>query len=391
MFTTDISVKAIEDFNKGTKYLYARRYDKALIFFKRVLKEKKFKEVYINLGNCYRAMNMDKEAVECYGIANNLNIPTVDNKFLDTEYTMALTNLGLMAASEEDDELAVELYQRSINLSPNKNEAWDAIWNLSVTRLKQYCSNKWDNPLLAWQLYESRFKKNPPVELYNFNKDTVFWNGIEKVDELLVLAEQGIGDKIMFGRYLSLLKEKVDKITIQTSPEMATFYKDYSTCVSNKDLNIKAAIPFCSLARIFPGVIPKGDWLADRYTPKTKNGKLEIGIVHSGHTGFLHNFTRKTHPGYFKKLEKYGNVYTLNPTEHGKLGFKSAGNTTWDETIAAINKLDLVISVDTAVVHLCGSMGMPCWVLLPTKVTGCLKGSDFIESWENECWIANSC
>jgi len=37
---------------------------------------------------------------------------------------------------------------------------------------------------------------------------------------------------------------------------------------------------------------------------------------------------------------------------------------TWADTAAAVNQLDLVISVDTGVVHLAGALGKPTWVLL---------------------------
>lgn len=37
----------------------------------------------------------------------------------------------------------------------------------------------------------------------------------------------------------------------------------------------------------------------------------------------------------------------------------------FSDTAAAIQNLDLVISVDTSVAHLAGAMGRPVWILLP--------------------------
>lgn len=49
---------------------------------------------------------------------------------------------------------------------------------------------------------------------------------------------------------------------------------------------------------------------------------------------------------------------------------------------AIVAQLDLVICVDTEIVHVAGSDGTPCWVLLPTQ------GIDWrwMHGWEDSPW-----
>ena len=74
---------------------------------------------------------------------------------------------------------------------------------------------------------------------------------------------------------------------------------------------------------------------------------------------------RSTTSRTFKCLGDYGDLFTLNPTENGTAGFTALDSDGWDKTIKALESVDLVISVDTSIVHLCGALGKPCWVLMP--------------------------
>jgi ADP-heptose:LPS heptosyltransferase len=49
---------------------------------------------------------------------------------------------------------------------------------------------------------------------------------------------------------------------------------------------------------------------------------------------------------------------------HGRLRDVSVRLTSLDETAALIERLDLVITVDTAVAHLAGALGKETWLLL---------------------------
>lgn len=46
---------------------------------------------------------------------------------------------------------------------------------------------------------------------------------------------------------------------------------------------------------------------------------------------------------------------------------RATETTDYDDTAALVAELDLVITVCTAVVHLCGALGKECWVLVPNK------------------------
>jgi tetratricopeptide (TPR) repeat protein len=60
--------------------------------------------------------------------------------------------------------------------------------------------------------------------------------------------------------------------------------------------------------------------------------------------------------------ERAGDLARLPPDEIVDL---SPRLTSFAETAAALAHLDLVIAVDTSVVHLAGALGRPCWVMLP--------------------------
>ena len=55
----------------------------------------------------------------------------------------------------------------------------------------------------------------------------------------------------------------------------------------------------------------------------------------------------------------------LRSASHVDVAYWPEAIADYDETAALVTALDLVISVQTAVVHLAGALGRPAWVLVP--------------------------
>lgn len=349
-------------FNKALKYLSNNKPEKALALFKKLLKDTPYKEIYLNMGSCYKMLGNYPKAAEYYLKANDSSVPFTDNTFVK-QYDKALNNLGLIAAAYNNDEEAETLYRASLANNPLY---YDALWNYANALLKRYCSRKYDDLKTCWDLYEYRTKRElNPVAFKNKKKDLILWNGIDKVKSLVVLTEQGFGDHLMFGRYLHLLEPYCDTLYIQCAERAEVFYSKYKTCRDPIDTDATHGVPFCSLGKYFNTHIPPGDWLKDKYVKKQPNGVLDIGVTWSGNPDHANDRNRSTSPVYFRRLASFGNLFTLNPTEAGTKGFKDLQSGNWASTISELSKLDLVITVDTSISHLCGALGMECWVLMP--------------------------
>ena len=352
---------AAHPFNKALNYLSNKKYDKALALFKKIWKDTPYKEVALNMGSAYRGLSDFDNALKFYLEANSPDLPFTDNTFVQS-YPLALNNLGLLAYTFENDEAACDLYAKALSEQP---QYWDALWNYSQALGRRYCSNKYDKPHLVWEMMEARFHRGDAgVKLKNKKKDLIFWNYIDHVDSIVVLTEQGFGDHLQFGRYLRVLEKFADKIWVQCADRAAVFYSKYNTCSDPLETDATHGVAFCNLARLCD-TIPAGDWLKDKYVRKSPNGVLDIGVTWSGNSAHGNDAYRSSKPGYFKQLSECGVLYTLNPTEVGTRGFISLDASSCAATIRELSKLDFVVCVDTSIAHLCGSLGMKCYCIMP--------------------------
>ena len=351
-------------FNKGTKYLKQGNPHKALAYYKRALKLGDYKEAYLNIGNTYRLLRNLKDAKKSYKLAADTTVQYFDGSF--GEYPQALCNLGLLTYAEGDDEGAIELYLRALEKDPM---LFDAIWNYASAMLRQYYSGKDVDVSVAWRMYEYRFKRSSPTII---DRSFPLWDRHSTGKDICVLAEQGFGDKIMFGRYLPLLAKLFDNVYIQAHKSIACFYSDYTVIEHSSECPPgTVGIPLCSLASVFQLMEPvSSNWLDGKFIAKEYDDKnFNIGVVWSGSTTHSNDYYRSCSVDYMRSLSKYGTLYSLNPDAPDCARIISCGKPTWAETCSAVLGLDLVVTVDTSIVHLAGTLGVPCIMVQPLQET----------------------
>lgn len=194
------------------------------------------------------------------------------------------------------------------------------------------------------------------------------WRGEPLVGKrLLVWPEQGLGDQIMFARFIPILQSRGAEVTVLCLPPLARLLAGNLTA---EIVAAAGAVQFpdpnywvmtCSLAGrlgITPGTIPDRPYVHALAPPPTLPSGFKVGLVTAGSPAHGNDRHRSLPLEQSARLEALpATVVPLDPQRTGAADFA--------DTAAIVAALDLVITVDTSVAHLAGAMGKPCWILLP--------------------------
>jgi ADP-heptose:LPS heptosyltransferase len=219
-------------------------------------------------------------------------------------------------------------------------------------------------------------------------KDSPAWDG--KADltgrTILVYCEQGFGDVIQFARYFPALKRLGARVLLHCQPELhRLFLKGMSDSVDGcHDRGDPALPPHDYHVRSLSVPYLLGDFTvqADGYLRIDEAADLgeyrdvyKVGIAWEGNPEHSNNAGRCCPLRHFKVLSG------LRPDTHlfmlqkqvycGKLadGFDEVLYRVplddFYDTAKLINSLDMVVSVDTSVLHLAGALGKKAYGLIP--------------------------
>jgi tetratricopeptide (TPR) repeat protein len=215
--------------------------------------------------------------------------------------------------------------------------------------------------------------------------DVPRWQG-EKTGHLLLYAEQGIGDVIHFLRYVPLIRDRAEKITLQVPDALKKLIAAHMPnipLITAKDPLPKAdafgllmSAPYflkTTLSNI-PASIPylhaEETWRAPWRAKLAHRKRPLLGFTWAGNPNYANDHIRSLAfatikpllalaPDHFISLQKGSSldadsrVYDAAPSLHD-----------FTATAGLVAECDLVISVDTAVAHLAGAMGKPVWTLI---------------------------
>ncbi len=258
-------------------------------------------------------------------------------------------------------------------------------WNRSLVSLRLG-----DMPE-GWDQYEVRWLL-PGLVIPERNFQQPRWQGQPFAGRTLLLHfEQGLGDTLMFVRYATQAKALGGRVVLAAQVPLADLV---ATCPGVDEVIPHGAplppfdfhLPLLSLPTVFrttldsipaeipyldiPATVPNREWIAR--TLSASEGQTRIGLVWAGSRTHQGDAQRSIHPSAFEALGAMPDVawysFQIDTVELPAL----PGITSLDpmlrnlsSTAYALSGMDLLITVDTALAHLAGALGIPTLLLLP--------------------------
>jgi tetratricopeptide (TPR) repeat protein len=354
-------------------------------------------EGWTSLGNALALQDQPGEAIPCFQQAIRLN-PADAN---------AQANLGETLVQQSRLDEGEACLEKALQINAGHPQAH---FNRALLWLLE---GKWEK---GWSEYEWRFQ-TPKFPRYSFQQPR--WDGsaaTQPGQSILLLAEQGLGDTLLFVRYAPMVQNRGWRVIVQCQPALLKLLATAKgiDCLLPHGSSLPpfdTYAPFFSLPGIFrntvddvPANVPylhADDKLdnggkcevrsAKSAPPSTPHSALRtphafphffVGIAWQGNTDYVYDRQRSAPLRHFHMLAQVEGVQLLS-LQKGPGAEQLEDNqalkssicrlpSTFDEasgafmdTAAIMRHLDLVITTDTAIAHLAGSLGVPVWVALP--------------------------
>ncbi|HEY8288790.1 MAG TPA: tetratricopeptide repeat-containing glycosyltransferase family protein, partial [Acetobacteraceae bacterium] len=250
----------------------------------------------------------------------------------------------------------------------------------------------------GWEEYEWRFRiAGAKSQLPNTGRPQ--WDGAAYDDAtLLIIADQGFGDVIQFGRYIPWAMVRCPDVAVACSPEIVPVLRQFvaESRIQTRWESIpphRSYIPLSGLPRLhgtrLDNVPMQAAYLhadparvtvwRERLTRLAPGSLKRIGIVWAGRPTHNNDRRRSAKLSDFAPLAALSGISLVSLQKgpsadqagryYGRAPLVNIGAEVrdYDDTMALLACLDLVVTVDTSVGHLAAAMGKPVWILVATS------------------------
>ena len=416
----------------GLVYEKGKKFEKAVECYNAAIKiDPKEIKPYLSLATLYKDQLEYDEAIKVYqqGLINNPSNHII------------LSNLGNLFYLQHKYEDAIISHQRAVKAKPDSHEVQ---FNFANTLLN---SGKYTEAIEAYRktselksnFYRAKINlgttllsmanfaegfKEYSYRIYedkNFqsvlDKKNSIWNGqnIEN-KKILVIADEGFGNTLQFSRYLETLSQLNCKIIFKCQEELHHFfedmihieeivgldsdYQDFDYWVPLQNLiylltpDLTANCPLPSILKIndnklleWETLIALDDkikiglnWQGSKSNPRVASNSVTLDLFKNMVSNKSANFIslqKGSAAADIEKLQLQENIISYDM-------LMDTGSKKFLDSAAIIKYLDLVITTDTSIAHLAGTLGTQTWLLLP-------KVSDWrwLNSKEETIWYDN--
>lgn len=359
-----------------------------------------------NLGSVYRLLEQPQKAVEQFalipkgdpewaGAYNNMGLALLtlgrhddaetairETLALEPDLAEAWCNLGVVFHAQNRLTEAMECYRKAQSFKPDLSRVRMNIGLIELVRGEFEA---------GWKNYEWRWENAPLIDR-GFTQPQ--WRGEPlKGARILLHAEQGYGDTLQFCRYIPMVAAAGGTVIFETQARVVRLCQQLAgvsevvrygdplpefdwhcpllslpTAFSTRLDNVPDAMPYLKAPAEARQKMTAVDWPADQ---------LKVGLLWAGNPSFLNDLFRFRSVPLSQFAPLFGvegvRFYSLQIGKEmgqllhapGPLVDLSALTSDMADTAAAIEQMDLVISVDTSVAHLAGGLNKPTWVLIP--------------------------
>jgi tetratricopeptide (TPR) repeat protein len=326
-----------------------------------------------NRGNALRALGREQDALAAYdgALAAAPNHPG------------AWTNRGMALAALNRHGEAVASYNRALALQPDNA---DVHFNnaLSLLTIGDYPRGLAE--------YEWRFKRAGTGPRKDLRRP--LWLGEVPLagKTILLHAEQGLGDTIMFARYAPLLARTGAKVVLEVQPELKALLAGldgiaaivaHGEPLPPFDLHCPlTSLPFACKTELnsVPADIPylsASDVQLAKWQPRLAERLPHVGLAWSGRATHVNDRNRSLSLSQLEPLLAAEDVRFVSLqrelraadaellAREPRIIHLGGELDDFTDTAAVLSTVELLICVDTSIAHLAGALGRPALVLLP--------------------------